>query len=214
MKIAFLSALISFLSLDTTVAFQVLISSPIFACPIIGWVLGDVQMGLEMGFLFQLLWLAKIPVGSATIPEGNLASMIATAIMVMNHSFAYLNTLLTLTFLLSILISLLGAGITLYYRKLNAIFLDWLVKQVRRNKFRFLFWIEIVSIVVYFLLLFLLTYLVFKFAAPRLLLAAAKIGALFEKQLVIIKPTILGLGVAMVIPLLGDVLKDWRMPKA
>ncbi len=214
MNIAFLSALISFLSLDTTVAFQVLISSPIFACPIIGWVLGDVQLGLEMGFLFQLLWLAKIPAGSATVPEGNLASMIATAIVVMNRDFSYGNSLLTVTFLLCIFISLAGAGITLVYRKLNAHFLDWLVRQVRKNQFRFLFWIELLSIVVYFWLLFLLTYLVFYLVEPKLLLAAAKIGALFEKQLVIIKPTIFGLGVAMVLPLLWDVLKHWRSSDA
>ena len=170
-------------------------------------------MGLEMGFLFQLLWLAKIPAGGTTVPEGNLASMIATALMVMNHGFAYLNTLLTLTFLLSIVISLLGAGITRFYRKLNTYFLDWLVEQVRKNRFRFIFLVEMFSILLYFVFLFLLTYLVLRFVEQPLLEWATKIGTLFEKQLVIIKPTILGLGIAMVLPLLWEVIKDWRMPR-
>jgi len=43
MDLIFLSAIIGFLALDTTVAFQMLLSSPLFACPILGWILGDIQ---------------------------------------------------------------------------------------------------------------------------------------------------------------------------
>ena len=64
MELILISVFISILALDITIAFQVLISSPIFAGPLLGWLLGDVWLGFEMGFLFQLLWLSKIPAGA------------------------------------------------------------------------------------------------------------------------------------------------------
>ena len=58
-----LSLFIAFLGLDTTIAFQVMISQPIFSCPILGWLLGDPLTGMEIGAMMQLLWLNNIPAG-------------------------------------------------------------------------------------------------------------------------------------------------------
>jgi len=131
----------------------VLISSPLFACPLIGWLLGDVGLGFEMGFLFQLLWLGRIPAGAASVPEGNIASGVATALVVLNQHLGFPNTAITLIFLESIFVSYLAAYSTILYRKING-----------------------TGVI-------------------------TGIGGLFESQLVIIKPAILGAGLAFVFPL-------------
>ena len=63
----FLIALfIGFLSLDTTIAFQMLISQPIFSCGILGWIFGNPALGIEIGIMMQLLWINIIPSGATT----------------------------------------------------------------------------------------------------------------------------------------------------
>ncbi len=211
MEIVLLSLLISFLALDTTVAFQVLISSPLFACTILGWFMGKVTLGLEMGFLFQLLWLGKIPAGAANIPEGNLASMIGAALVLLNSDNAFPNSTLALVFLTSIVISYLGAKITVRYRKLNVRILDVILSQVRREKFRLIFMIELGSIFLYFIFMFLLTFVSIEVLHNLLPVWIHFVGKFFEEQLIVVKPTMLGIGMAMILPLLRDAV---RKPEA
>ncbi|GAB4375626.1 MAG: hypothetical protein Kow0042_21220 [Calditrichia bacterium] len=210
MNPALLSAIISFLSLDTTVAFQILISSPIFACPFLGLLLGDVRLGFELGFLFQLLWLGRIPAGATIIPEGNMATMIATALILLNKDSGYLNTTLTLVFIMGIGLSYLGAVITIFYRKMNGKILDLIIKEADKAHFRIIRLLEVGSMALYALLIFLLTYSVLLTANELLPPWIQKIGRLFEEQLIIIKPTILGIGLASIFPLIRQSIRKQK----
>jgi mannose/fructose/N-acetylgalactosamine-specific phosphotransferase system component IIC len=71
--------------LDTTAAWQVLLSHPLIACSLLGAVFGEPQLGLFFGIIFELVWLYDVPVGGARFPEGSLGSfvglMIALSIM-------------------------------------------------------------------------------------------------------------------------------------
>ena len=201
MDLFLLSALISFLSLDTTIAFQVLISSPLFACPLIGWLLGDVGLGFEMGFLFQLLWLGRIPAGAASVPEGNIASGVATALVVLNQHLGFPNTAITLIFLESIFVSYLAAYSTILYRKINGRILDLILKELENLHFKMMILLEAASIIIYALIMFMLVMVILKLTQLFLPGVITGIGGLFESQLVIIKPAILGAGLAFVFPL-------------
>ncbi len=64
------------IGLDTTAAWQVLISHPIIACPLIGAVFGEPQLGLFFGIIFELIWLYYVPSGGAKFPEGNIGSFV------------------------------------------------------------------------------------------------------------------------------------------
>ncbi|MFZ0388982.1 MAG: PTS sugar transporter subunit IIC [Calditrichia bacterium] len=204
MNFALLSALISFLALDTTIAFQTLISSPIFACPLLGWLLGDVYLGFEMGFLFQLLWLGKIPAGATIVPEGNMASMLGTSLIILNSDNNFPNTTLTLVFIESILISYLGALLTVIYRKFNGKILTVTLEQVAKARFRILPYLGGVSVFIYFLMFFFLSLTVLHFSQHLLPGAIALTAALFEPSLVVAKPAILGIGIGIVISLFQE----------
>lgn len=70
------------IGLDTTAAWQVLFSHPLFACSLIGIAFGEPQLGLFFGIIFELIWLYDIPVGSAKPPEGNMGSFVGLMVII------------------------------------------------------------------------------------------------------------------------------------
>ena len=64
--------------LDRTAAFQLMISRPIVAAPLTGWLLDTPLVGLEVGLLVELLWLCFLPVGAAIPPDDTQVSIAAT----------------------------------------------------------------------------------------------------------------------------------------
>jgi len=68
----------SLLWLDRFQIFQIMISRPIVAGPIVGWVVGDLASGVASGLLYELLWLRRPPVGGFIAPDAPLAA-VATA---------------------------------------------------------------------------------------------------------------------------------------
>jgi mannose/fructose/N-acetylgalactosamine-specific phosphotransferase system component IIC len=68
--------------LDRTALLQVMISRPIVAAPLTGLVLGDLTVGLAVGFMTELLWLARIPVGAAIPPDDTQVAVGATTLVI------------------------------------------------------------------------------------------------------------------------------------
>lgn len=59
---------------------QIMISRPICSAPIIGLLLGDLEIGLAVGVLFEMLWLRRLPVGGYIPPDITFAAIACTAI--------------------------------------------------------------------------------------------------------------------------------------
>ncbi len=70
------------IGLDRTAVFQVMISRPIVAAPIIGAVLGDPMAGLKVGLVIELLWIGYLPVGASVPPDETIVSIVVTAVTV------------------------------------------------------------------------------------------------------------------------------------
>lgn len=66
--------------LDRYQLFQVMISRPIVAAPVLGWLLGDLPAGVASGLLCELLWLSRPPVGGFIAPDVSLTSVATTAV--------------------------------------------------------------------------------------------------------------------------------------
>lgn len=98
------SAAAVFAGLDRTAAFQFMISRPIVAAPLTGWLLGDPLIGLQVGALVELLWLGRLPVGAAIPPDDTQVAVGATAMAIAMGKvlelsglpFAILSTLIAL----------------------------------------------------------------------------------------------------------------------
>lgn len=189
------SMVIGILALDTTVAFQILISQPIFACPIIGWILGNPQVGFEVGLIMQLLWLNVLPVGSIIFPEGNIASMVICAVTVMFGDLPYPNIVLTFAVLMGVVVSYAGAWVTVLDRKINGIFFSAATKSAQQINMGRMNSIEILSIFIYFVMMTLLAYFSLIISGTVLHLIKDTFSAGLEQKLMFIKPVLFGIGI-------------------
>jgi PTS system mannose-specific IIC component len=68
--------------LDRTAALQIMISRPIVAAPLTGWLLGEPLVGLQVGALLELLWLGRLPVGAAIPPDDTQVAVASTLLTV------------------------------------------------------------------------------------------------------------------------------------
>jgi mannose/fructose/N-acetylgalactosamine-specific phosphotransferase system component IIC len=68
------------IGLDRTAAGQFMISQPIVAAPLVGWLLGDATAGLIIGAMLELIWVLDMPVGSFVPADATISAVTATAI--------------------------------------------------------------------------------------------------------------------------------------
>lgn len=85
MKALFLQAFFSsvaggVISLDRSAAFQVMLSRPIVAGPLIGIICGSLYTGVVIGAILELLWIGDLPVGGHVPAHETAAVVIAVAV--------------------------------------------------------------------------------------------------------------------------------------
>ena len=68
--------------LDRVALVQVMISRPLVAGSLTGWVLGNPLVGMEIGMLLELLWLGRIPVGAAIPPDDTQVAVGSTVLAI------------------------------------------------------------------------------------------------------------------------------------
>jgi mannose PTS system EIIC component len=68
--------------LDRTAAGQFMISRPIVAAPLVGWLLGAPLTGLQVGAMVELLWLGRLPIGAAIPPDDTQVAIGATVLAI------------------------------------------------------------------------------------------------------------------------------------
>jgi PTS system mannose-specific IIC component len=78
--IAGIAAVGGLIGLDRTAIGQFMISQPIVAGPMVGWMLGDLTAGVMIGALLELIWVVDIPVGTFVPANSTVSAVSATAI--------------------------------------------------------------------------------------------------------------------------------------
>jgi mannose PTS system EIIC component len=105
--------------LDRFQAFQVMVSRPMIAAPLVSIILGDAGAGLATGILFELLWLRRPPVGGFISPDVTLASICTATVASSFHVKEYANLfpMVLLSFAFVFPLSLLGKKMDIILRK-------------------------------------------------------------------------------------------------
>jgi len=79
------------IGLDRTAVGQFMISQPIVAGPLVGWMLGDLRAGIIIGVVLELIWVVDMPVGTFVPANSTVSAVSATAIAVLgSHGVATL----------------------------------------------------------------------------------------------------------------------------
>ncbi len=155
MENLFISLFGSLILFDTTVAFQLMISQPLITCALLGWFLGDVQLGIQVGVFLQLLWLRHIPVGAVRLPEGNAAAIV-TATLIIRYSQQLSNTyiIIFVAIILGILVSYIGGTVVSWFRKFNTFLLQKVIVYIKKGNLHTLSAINIIALVSHYILMF------------------------------------------------------------
>lgn len=97
--------------LDRFQVFQLMLSRPLVAAPVIGWAMGDPFSGFASGLLYEMLWLERPPVGGYIPPDSTFACVATAAVsaLVKAHSPAPLTAVAFLSFLCLFPASFIGA---------------------------------------------------------------------------------------------------------
>jgi PTS system mannose-specific IIC component len=83
LAVAFAGAVIG---LDRTAVGQCMISEPIVAAPLTGWMLGDPTAGIIIGAVLELIWVLDMPVGTFVPADATVSAISATAIAAMGSA--------------------------------------------------------------------------------------------------------------------------------
>ncbi len=193
-KLFLISPIIGLLALDTTIAFQILLSQPLFACPIIGWVLGDPVTGFYVGLLLQMLWLSDLPMGAVTPPEGNVASMVATVLIIWFQDMGKPNSVLLLAVFTAVVVSYFGAKLTIQDRKWNAFFLEKALQAAEHAGIREIAFWNGLAIFIYFILITIFTWIVLFISIILFSALIPAIPQFLESRFAIVEPAIWGIG--------------------
>lgn len=70
----------AWVALDSTSCGQLMISRPIVAATIAGWIAGEPAQGATVGLLLEAFHLTVLPVGAARYPEGGPAAVVAAGV--------------------------------------------------------------------------------------------------------------------------------------
>lgn len=140
---AFVASLLA--GLDRTAVFQLMISRPIVAAPLTGWLLGDGATGLQIGALLELLWLGRIPVGASIPPDDTQVAIGSTCLAITQYpgapiplaAFAILCLLVALPF------GKVGEFFDRVARRLNSGLWVRAERAVDQGRYRSLTWIHL-----------------------------------------------------------------------
>jgi mannose/fructose/N-acetylgalactosamine-specific phosphotransferase system component IIC len=108
------------IGLDRTAVGQIMVSQPIVAAPLVGWVLGDATTGLIVGTALELIWLLDIPVGAFVPADSTVAAIFATAIAILGSPEGARLSLTGFSILLTVLIAPVTMHADTIIRNLNA----------------------------------------------------------------------------------------------
>ncbi len=153
MNLLGLSLIGGVLALDTTAVLQSLISQPIIAGSLLGWLSNDLVAGLKMGFILQLLWLSELPVGAARVPEGNLGSMIGIVLMFQLKAFQaqYFYVLILIGVFYALFFSAVGQRATTLLRQWNVHILDRAMRGIEAGQISIISKMNLAALVIHWL---------------------------------------------------------------
>lgn len=63
-------------------AFRMLAGEPLVICTAAGAYLGELEIGLMMGMIWQLIWMGELPIGAAVIHDGSTGALVSTCIYI------------------------------------------------------------------------------------------------------------------------------------
>jgi mannose/fructose/N-acetylgalactosamine-specific phosphotransferase system component IIC len=83
-------------------------------------VLGDLQLGLTVGVLLELPWLAEVPVGGVRVNEGNVGALVSASLAILLcRASDRLDVVLWVTILWGMIVAVVAGSVVTACRRVN-----------------------------------------------------------------------------------------------
>ncbi|MCX5781955.1 MAG: PTS sugar transporter subunit IIC [Elusimicrobia bacterium] len=127
-----ISLLAAIFELDVTAFGQIMISRPIFAGPVVGYILGDVVSGFWIGVIVELMWINAIPMGTSIPHDVTVISILTTVwgIKYMNSEKSAIILAMALSLPLGILFRIFDVRLRFYNSKIAR----WIEEGIKKGK--------------------------------------------------------------------------------
>ena len=158
-----------------------MISRPIFAGPLVGLIMGDVQTGLIVGGTIELMYMGVLPIGGSVPPNAQIAGMLATVFAIANGGHPSIGIALALP------IGLLAQLLIMFAWNINILLMHRADKYIEQGNIKKIELTHLTGIPIFFLVFFIPTFFAIFFgssfvnnvvsAMPTLLINGLKFAA-------------------------------------
>ena len=124
-------------AVDAAPAFQFMINRPVVMCSFMGAIFGMPEVGVTLGVLFELPWLANMPLGGKHGSENYLGAVVATglAIIFFRHKLNQGNIIFVTNFLFGMGIAKIGAHLVEVVRQKNLKLVEKADEAIQQGQF-------------------------------------------------------------------------------
>lgn len=196
-QVLILSTFIAFLILENYGYGYWMISRPIFAGPLIGLLMGDIQTGLLVGGSVELMYMGVIPVGGSVPPNAQIAGILSTVFAVLNGGNAEVGIALALP------IGLLAQLLIMFAWNLNIILIHSADKYVRAGDYKMVERMQLCGLAVFFTVFFVPTFLAIRFGSEFVNQVVASMPAVLTDGLKIASGILPAVGMAMLLKMMN-----------
>lgn len=197
LQVLLLSIFIALLILENYGYGYWMISRPIFAGPLIGLLLGDVQTGLLVGGSVELMYMGVIPVGGSVPPNAQIAGILSTVFAILNGGNAEVGIALALP------IGLLAQLLIMFAWNLNIILIHGADKYVEAGDYKKVDRMHLCGLVVFFFVFFIPTFLAIQFGSEFVNNVVAAMPPVLTDGLKIASGILPAVGMAMLLKMMN-----------
>ena len=174
-----------------------MISRPIFAGPIIGLVLGDIQTGLIVGGSVELMYMGILPIGGSVPPNAQIAGMLSTVFAIHNGGNPEVGIALALP------IGMLAQLLIMFAWNINIFLMHRADFFIKNGKIRQMELVHLSGIIIFFITFFIPTYFAIYFGSDFVNNVVASMPAILTDGLKIASGILPAVGMAMLLKMMN-----------
>lgn len=183
-------------SADTEAAWQVMVSQPLVACSIAGFLMGNLALGLTVGLLLQLPFLIELPIGAAKVSFGNLGAYVSSGLALKLGSIfpEKSNSVLLGSLFFGVLISWASSPLLGGIRQFNLSLLRQADLAAKKGNFARITRLNYLGVIISFVFGLLFSAIFFFLGKFLLFLTIRAVSSQMESAFHLFKPALLGAG--------------------
>lgn len=174
-----------------------MISRPVFAGPIVGLIMGDLQTGLLVGASVELMYMGVLPIGGSVPPNAQIAGMLSTVFAIANGGRAEIGISLALP------IGLLAQLLIMFAWNINIGLMHRADTYIDEGNFKKIERTHMMGLPIFFLVFFIPTFLAIYFGSDAVSRVVEAMPVILTDGLKIASGILPAVGMAMLLKMMN-----------